>query len=82
MALRAWLFSRLSRLGLNDSYQGGINETFSAPRGIVEFVPLDINANRTQPRRLVTSGLGGIFPPGLLIGSIITLEPGSKINLI
>lgn len=59
------------------SYQGGINETFSAPRGLVEFVPLDIHATRTQSRRLVTSGLGGIFPPGLTIGSISTLEPAT-----
>lgn len=59
------------------SYQGGINETFSAPRGLVEFVPLDIHAARNQPRRLVTSGLGGIFPPGLTIGSIINLEPST-----
>ncbi len=59
------------------SYQGGINETFSAPRGTVEFVPLDITASTTQPQRLVTSGLGGVFPPGLTIGSITLLEPST-----
>ena len=59
------------------SYQGGLNETFSPPRGTVEFVPLDISASTTQPQRLVTSGLGGIFPPGLTLGSITLLEPST-----
>lgn len=59
------------------SYQGGINETFSPPRGTVDFVPLDITASQSQPQRLVTSGLGGIFPPGLTIGFITKLEPST-----
>jgi len=59
------------------SYQGGINETFSAPRGTVEFVPLDISASQSEPQRLVTSGLGGVFPPGLNLGSITLLEPST-----
>jgi rod shape-determining protein MreC len=58
------------------SYQGGLNEAFSSPRGTVEFVPLDIVATPANPRRLVTSGLGGVFPPGLVIGDISSLEPG------
>ncbi len=56
------------------SYQGGLNDSFKSPRGIVEFVPLDIYATRTATRRLVTSGLGGVFPPGLTIGDITNLE--------
>lgn len=59
------------------SYQGGINDSFAAPRGIVEFVPVDIFATPNQPKRLVTSGLGGIFPPGLTIGDIMRLEPST-----
>lgn len=59
------------------SYQGGVNDSFAPPRGRVEFVPLDITASRTTPRRLVTSGLGGVFPPGLIIGDISNLEPGA-----
>jgi rod shape-determining protein MreC len=59
------------------SYQGGLNDAFSSPRGIVEFVPIDISATKNAPRRLVTSGLGGVFPPGLIIGDITTLELGA-----
>jgi rod shape-determining protein MreC len=59
------------------SYQGGINESFRAPRGVIEFVPVDISAGPQQPKRLVTSGLGGVFPPGLTIGEITRLEPST-----
>lgn len=57
------------------SFQGGINPTFGRPRGTVEFVPLDIFAHK--PQRLTTSGLGGVFPPGLTLGEITKLELGS-----
>lgn len=59
------------------SYQGGLNTSFKSPRGTVEFVPLDIFATPAAPKRLVTSGLGGIFPPGLAIGDITNLEPST-----
>jgi rod shape-determining protein MreC len=59
------------------SYQGGLNESFKSPRGIVENVSLDVYATRSATKRLVTSGLGGVFPPGLLIGEISSLEPST-----
>lgn len=59
------------------SYQGGLNSSFTSPSGTVDFVPLDLYATPAVPLRLVTSGLGGIFPPGLAIGEITRLEPSA-----
>jgi rod shape-determining protein MreC len=59
------------------SFQGGDNPTFGPPKGVVEFVPLDFSASSAAPKRLVTSGLGGVFPPGLTIGEITQLVPSS-----
>jgi rod shape-determining protein MreC len=59
------------------SYQGGINPTFAPPTGIVESVPLDIIATPSTPKRLVTSGFGGVFPPGLTLGTIMRASIGS-----
>lgn len=58
------------------SYQGGLNSSFGAPRGTVDFVPLDVYATPSSTKRLVTSGLG-VFPPGLVIGEITQLEPSA-----
>lgn len=59
------------------SYQGGVNSAFTSPRGTVEFVPLEVIANQTTHPKLVTSGLGGVFPSGLAIGDIASLELGA-----
>ena len=56
------------------SYQGGDNQVFGAPKGAIEFVPLDVYASSTVPKRLATSGLGGVYPPGLTIGRIVHVE--------
>ena len=56
------------------SYQGGLNDAFKSPRGTAEFVPLDVYATRSATKRVVTSGLGGVFPGGLTIGEISSLE--------
>jgi rod shape-determining protein MreC len=37
-------------------------------------VPLDVYASSTVPKRLATSGLGGVYPPGLTIGRIVHVE--------
>ncbi len=57
------------------SFQGGINPTLAPPKATIEFVPLDVYASSTAPKRLVTSGHGGVFPPGLTLGTITKVEP-------
>jgi len=59
------------------SFQGGINASFAPPKGVVELMPLDIFASANSPRRLVTSGFGGVFPPGLTLGWVVRSELGS-----
>jgi rod shape-determining protein MreC len=59
------------------SFQGGLNSTFAPPTGIIEFVPLDLTVTSSAPRRLVTSGFGGVFPPGLTLGLITRVAIGS-----
>jgi rod shape-determining protein MreC len=57
------------------SFQGGINPTFGPPKATIEFVPLDVYASTTMPKRLVTSGHGGVFPAGLTLGTVTKVEP-------
>jgi len=60
------------------SFQGGINPTLGPARGLIEFVPLDtFTPPQTAPRKLVTSGLGGQFPAGLVLGEVVKVEPST-----
>lgn len=56
------------------SFQGAQNQVFGAPKGVIEFVPLDVYASASVPKRLATSGLGGVYPPGLTIGRVTHVE--------
>lgn len=58
-------------------YQGLNVKPFGVPTGIVMNVPTDIDVSPNQPLRLVTSGLGGVFPAGLTIGWVYRLEASS-----
>ena len=56
------------------SFQGGITSSLAPPKGMIEYVPLGVFVNASNPKMLVTSGLGGVFPPGLAIGQITKIE--------
>lgn len=58
------------------TYQGLLNPPFSPPQGQVLNIPPEIRIDSTQSKKLVSSRLGGIFPEGLTVGTIINLEPG------
>lgn len=59
-------------------YQGVPQTGFGSPRGSVRDAPQDLVATSQNPRRLVSTHLGGTFPPGLNIGVVPWLEPGSS----
>jgi rod shape-determining protein MreC len=59
-------------------YQGTLQTGFGPPRGEVRDAPQDLVATARQPLRLVSTALGGAFPPGLNIGRVSWLEPGSS----
>lgn len=59
------------------SFQGGINPPMRPAEAAIEFVPLDVFATLAAPRRLVTSGIGGVYPPGLAVGEVVQLEPST-----
>lgn len=56
-------------------YQGANSLQGPELAGIVKTLPLDLNTDQKVLRRLQTSRLGGIFPDGIHIGWIDTLEP-------
>jgi len=62
------------QLGRPISFQGGVNPTFAPPRAVAGFVPLDVILLPNATRRIVTSGLGGVFPPGLTLGTLTALK--------
>jgi len=58
-------------------YQGRGQTGFGRPVGSVRDAPQDLSASSQDPLRLVSTGLGGTFPPGLTIGTVPRLEPGN-----
>jgi rod shape-determining protein MreC len=58
-------------------YQGEPQSGFGTPSGTVRDAPQDLVATTDSPIQLVSTRLGGTFPPGLKIGKVRWLEPGS-----
>lgn len=59
-------------------YQGVLQNGFGNPIGEVRDAPEDLRASTQNPLRLISTGLGGTFPPGLAIGNVVSMEPGSS----
>jgi rod shape-determining protein MreC len=61
------------------SYRGSGFQTLQNPVGIAEYIPNDINIHDpSNPPRIITSGMGGVFPAGLPIGYLRRLRPGAS----
>ena len=58
------------------TFEGCGGGNFTLPYGAVRNVPSDLIVSSDAPLRLVSSGLGGIFPAGLSIGVVSDLYPG------
>lgn len=60
------------------SYRGLGTRAFGRPIGQAEYVPMDVEiAGSASLPRLVTSGMGGVFPAGLQVGYIAELRQGA-----
>jgi len=61
------------------SFRGAGAQLFGTPTGFAEYVPLDARiSDRSNLPRLITSGMGGVFPPGLHVGHLANLRQGSS----
>ena len=61
------------------SYRGAGFRTLQTPVGLAEYIPNDINTNDpSNPPRIITSGMGGVFPAGIHIGYLKRLRPGAS----
>ena len=58
-------------------YQGLPQSGFGDPLGAVHDAPQDVVASTQRPLKLLSTRLGGTFPPGLMIGRVSWLEPGN-----
>ncbi|MGC9450391.1 MAG: rod shape-determining protein MreC [Oceanipulchritudo sp.] len=56
-------------------FRGGLNPGLQAASGKVATVPADVVATLKNPLRLTSSRLGGIFPDGLTLGWVYSMDP-------
>lgn len=56
-------------------FRGGFNPGLQPAYGQVATVPANIKVSPQEPLRLTSSRLGGVFPDGLTLGWIYSMEP-------
>lgn len=70
---------RISASFINDNrplfYQGKGPDLWGQPKGSIKNAPQDLTTDSARPLQLVTTGLGGNFPEGIIIGRVPWLEP-------
>ncbi|CEO89342.1 MAG TPA: rod shape-determining protein MreC [Syntrophaceticus sp.] len=69
---------------VQESRTPGIVEGTEEGPGLLKMISLPYDAQLEEGEMVVTSGMGGIFPPGLPIGKIIKVEGGgvNKVALV
>lgn len=55
-------------------YQGAGTNFQAKPIGTIKNAPQDLRTDSTEPLKLLTTGLGGAFPPGIKVGFVPWLE--------
>jgi rod shape-determining protein MreC len=67
--------NRVSAQILMDDPEVGFIEGYDAERGLLIMRKLDIEANIELEQMVTTSGLGDVYPSGLLIGEVVEVVP-------
>lgn len=62
------------RVELKEGTTDGILENYDMKKGVYKIQLFDANAKVEKGMKLITSGNGGVFPPGILIGKVADVE--------
>ena len=61
------------------SFRGAGSQWEGTPVGMAEYIPTDVTIEDPMNKpRLITSGMGGVFPPGLQVGQLSSLGQGAN----
>jgi rod shape-determining protein MreC len=56
------------------------NNTLTFEDGMCQMINLPLNSDIIEGDRIITSGLGGIFPKGILIGEVVEVLDEEREN--